>query len=299
IPFFDMGGILADNEVISSALLKEAVTLGRSLKVDTIELREREKKESGVRSQESEEEQDSRVQGFEGSRENTPHVTTNLTNSTNKVRMILALPGSSEELMASFKSKLRSQIKRPIKDGLTATIGGLELLDPFYSVFCVNMRDLGSPVHSRKLIETVLSVFSETAKIVMVYKNNTPIAGSIIIGFKDILENPWASSLKAYSHLSPNMLLYWTMLEYACDKGFRFFDFGRSTPGEGTFQFKKQWGSESSPLHWHTIYLNGQQEENDSFTEKNKFSRAIKYWQKLPVPLTRALGPIVRKNISL
>lgn len=213
--------------------------------------------------------------------------------------MLLDLPDSSDELMKSFKSKLRSQIRRPTKEGLVVKNGGVELIADFYSVFCVNMRDLGSPVHSRILIETVMEVFAETASIVIVSKDDTPIACSLIVGFKDILENPWASSLRDFSRLSPNMLLYWTMLAYACDNGYRQFDFGRSTPGEGTYKFKKQWGAEPHPLHWHTVFLNGKLAPGATAAEKDKFSKAIQYWQKLPVPATRLLGPMVRKHIAL
>jgi hypothetical protein len=54
------------------------------------------------------------------------------------------------------------------------------------------------------------------------------------------------------------MLLYWTKLEYACDNGNKTFDFGRSTPGEGTYRFKPQWGAKPQPLHWQYISLNDQ-----------------------------------------
>jgi hypothetical protein len=77
----------------------------------------------------------------------------NLRERSRKVRMILSLPDSSDALMKSFKSKLRSQIRRPVKDGLYSRIGSGELLDDFYFVFAKNMRDLGSPVHSRDLID--------------------------------------------------------------------------------------------------------------------------------------------------
>ena len=147
--------------------------------------------------------------------------------------MLLDLPDSSEEMMKSFKSKLRSQIKRPLKDGLVAKIGKSELIDDFYSVFCANMRDLGSPVHGKKMITTVMALFGEAANIVMVYKDKIPVACSLVIGFRDVLENPWASSLRQFSRFSPNMLLYWTMLAFACDNGYRKFDFGRSTPRRG------------------------------------------------------------------
>ena len=132
----------------------------------------------------------------------------------------------------------------------------------------------------------------------MVYKEGQPLAGSVMIGFRDTLENPWASSLREFSRISPNMLLYWTMLKHACDNGYSYFDFGRSSPEEGTFKFKKQWGPEVTSLHWQYINLNGLP-LNNYLDQKSKFQRAIQYWQKLPVPLTKILGPPIRKHISL
>jgi len=278
IPFFDMGGILADDEETEKALLDEAIKLGKSLKVDKIELRH--------------------------AHAHSCFENLNLANSvtstlkTHKVRMLLKLPESSAVLMKSFKSKLRSQIKKPIKQGLESKIGGMELVDAFYKVFLINMRDLGSPVHSKKLIENVLKQFKEHTSIVIVHKDNKPYAASIVSGFKDTLENPWSSSLHQYSRLSPNMLLYWTMLEYACENGYQYFDFGRSTPEEGTYKFKQQWGAQPEPLHWIHIHLNGKP-VNEEASEKTRFNIAIQCWQKLPVSVTGILGPMIRKNIGL
>ena len=279
IPFFDMGGILADNEETKEELLASAVKLARNIKADNIELR-----------------QTIPLDNFESNLSTLKIQNSKL--KINKVRMLLELPESSETLMKSFKSKLRSQIKKPIKEGLESKIGGKELLDEFYKVFLINMRDLGSPVHSKKLLQNVLEQFNEHTRIVIIHKDNQPYAASIIAGFKDTLENPWSSSLRQYSRLSPNMLLYWTMLEYACANGYKYFDFGRSTPDEGTYKFKKQWGARPQPLHWYNISLTGKPAAQKE-TEKSKFNKAIQYWQKLPVPVTGFLGPIIRKHIGL
>ncbi|OQX91816.1 MAG: methicillin resistance protein [candidate division Zixibacteria bacterium 4484_95] len=281
IPFFDLGGILADDQETEKALLSEAIKLARDLKVENIELRHIEPLS---------------VINSINSRNSTDSI--NCVTKSHKVRMLLDLPESSEVLMQSFKAKLRSQIKKPLKEGLKAKVGGNELLDDFYKVFSVNMRDLGSPVHSKELMQNVLEEFSEKSKIVMVYKDDKPIACSLIVGFKGTLENPWASALKEYSRLSPNMLLYWTMLEYACNNGFRYFDFGRSSPDEGTYKFKEQWGAIPTPLHWHYIALNGQPISEET-SEKSKFEKAIQYWQKIPVPITKIIGPMIRKHIGL
>lgn len=275
MPYFDMGGVLSNDEQTTKLLINKAIELGKGLKVDAIEIRQ-----------------------------NEPTKNTDIQydvafkTQTNKVRMMLELPKTSDKLMKSFKSKLRSQIRKPTKAGLTSRIGGLELLDDFYRVFSINMRDLGSPVHAKRFIENVLREFAESSRIVTVYSDNNPVAASVVVGFRDILENPWASSLKNYSRLSPNMLLYWTMLEYACDNGYNWFDFGRSTPDEGTYKFKEQWGAKPAPLYWHYIYLNGQPSGTDS-SEKSKFDRAIGQWKKLPVSMTRFIGPMIRRHIGL
>lgn len=286
IPFFDLGGILADNEEIERALLFEAIRLGRKLKVSIIELRHAYPL-SWFKQINQQELADNSIGRL-------TYVT-----KSHKERMLLDLPDSSKILIKSFKSKLRSQIKRSVKEGLYSKIGGFELLEDFYRVFLINMRDLGSPVHSKGLFRCVLKEFSERAKVVVIYKNDQPMAGSLIIGFKNTLENPWASALRKYSRFSPNMLLYWSMLEYACDNGFLCFDFGRSSPGEGTYKFKQQWGAGPTTLYWHYVLLYGRRVDKEEKSEKSGFEKFIRCWQKLPVPVTRILGPMIRKHIGL
>ncbi len=293
IPFFDLGGVLSDDEETEKLLLLEAMKLAGKLKAN-IELRHTQPLSwIGNNLQVTAACQKGIHKSYGLLSKNWVFQT-----RSHKVRMLRELPESSEALMKSFKSKLRSQIKKPLKEGLTSMVGGIELLEDFYNVFTINMRDLGSPVHSKSLIKNSLEEFKENAKIVLVYKDDKPLACSVIISFRDTLENPWASALRKYSRLSPNMLMYWTMLEYACDNGYTYFDFGRSSPDEGTYKFKKQWGAEPTPLHWQYVYLKGAHVDLET-SEKSKFNNVIHYWQKLPVSVTKFLGPKIRKHIGL
>jgi FemAB-related protein (PEP-CTERM system-associated) len=289
MPFFDSGGISADDPDVERALLSEAVSLARSLKAKTIQLRQTVPlislpESGGIKSNQ-----------IVGSWLTDLGCT--VQKRIDKAQMLLELPDSPEALMGRFKSKLRSQIRKPIKEGLVAKVGGLELLDDFYKVFSINMRDLGSPVHSKHFLKGVMQSFQDTTRICMAFDKDLPLACSIIIGFNDVLYNPWASSLREYSRLSPNMLLYWTMLQYACDNGYKFFDFGRSSIYESTYKFKEQWGAQPNLLHWYYISLNNIQSQIN--TEKSKFDLAIRVWQKLPVHLTQIIGPPIRKHIGL
>ena len=195
--------------------------------------------------------------------------------------MILTLPKSSKELLDGLKSKLRSQIRRPVKAGFTVEVGKSELIDDFYAVFLSNMRDLGSPVHSKRLFMNIFDEFHDKANIFVVRNNGEPLAGSMTIGFQGTLYNPWASSLRRYSKYSPNMLLYWKMLEFACDNGFDVFDFGRSSVDEGTYKFKKQWGAHLCLCPGNTFLL----EKNNRvilFLKTTHFKLPAKYGKDFP-----------------
>ena len=234
MPFMNYGGILADSSEAAEALTRAAIELCSDLKASEIELRDL----CSMNSMKA-------VDGHQ------------IIERTHKVRMLLDLPATKDELLKSFKSKLRSQISRPQKEGITAQIGGAEHIEIFYRVFSINMRDLGSPVHSKRLFQEIFREFHDRANICVASYRGVPVAAGLIFSFRNTVEIPWASSLRKYNELSPNMLLYWTLLANSCEQGARYFDFGRSTPGESTYKFKEQWGAKPWPLHWHNIIVDG------------------------------------------
>jgi FemAB-related protein (PEP-CTERM system-associated) len=217
---------------------------------------------------------------------------------SNKKRMLLELSGTSEELWKGFKSKLRSQINGARKKGLTVQLGGLKLLNDYYQVISQNMRDIGSPVHSQKWFHCIVKGYDSKALVGVVYNEKIPIAAGIILMHGDVVTIPWASSLRKYNRLSSNMLLYWTFLEYSAEHEFSFFDFGRSTPGEGTYNFKKQWGAKPVPLAWYRLGA------GVSLDQQNKEKHTLRHvtekvWSRLPLPMANFLGSRLRKYIDL
>ena len=293
MPFCDAGGMLSINENVERMMIKQALRSADVLHIPALELRQYQP----LICLSSEAQASDRIREIKMALDWRVSVAPD----TNKARMLLDLSeslGDPDMLMKRFKPKLRSQIRKPVKEGLIIKNGGIELIDDFYNIFAENMRDLGSPVHSKKFIIEVLKAFSSSANIFVVYSNKKPLASSIAIGFKDILYNPWASSLRRYSHLAPNMLLYWSMLEFACQNNYRCFDFGRSTPNEGAYRFKEQWGAKPKPLYWYHFFKADSQYLGDG-SSKDKMSKAIEYWKKLPIPVTKIIGPRIRKYISL
>ena len=221
MPFFNYGGAVGVNEQIEQKLMLKAVDLGESLGISHIEFR-------GDRAKPG----DWKVR-------------------TDKVNMLLDLPTDDDVLWKALGAKRRSQINRPLREGVEVQIGKLELLSGFYEVFARNMRDLGTPVYSKDFFAEILKEFPDFCNIVLVRLKGKPAAAAFLIGYRGLLEIPWASTVSDYNRFGINMFMYWEVLKFAIANRYKTFDFGRSTIDSGTFRFKKQWGAEPKQLYWH------------------------------------------------
>jgi FemAB-related protein (PEP-CTERM system-associated) len=265
LPFFNYGGVLAESGEAEQALAGEAISLAKRIGADFIELRHR-----------------------------RAHPSLELGVKTNKVAVELAVEPDADARLKSLRKETRNLIRKAQKSGLKSEVRGEEALDDFYEVFARNMRDLGTPVYAKAFFREIWREFPRDTHHAVVRYDSQTVAASFMSGFRDRIEVLWSSSLRKYLPLAPNMLLYWTMLGCAADKGYRVFDFGRSTAGSGPHRFKLQWSSAEAPLQWQYWVAGGNQLPEIN-PHNPKFRLAIWTWQRLPLALTKALGPkIVR-----
>lgn len=265
MPYFNYGGPLALDYSVEHALLSYAAAFSEKINCSHMEVRDTQNRNEWQSVQ-------------------------------RKVSMILPLPQSDDILNSALGSKLRAQINRAAKNQLEVKFGGQELLGSFYTVFSRNMRDLGTPVYGRQFFADILDTFKENAFICVVYRNGKPLAAGFLLGYRDKLEIPWASSIRSQNHLGANMFMYRSILKEAIARGFQFFDFGRSTRQASTYKFKKQWGAIEHPLHWHYWTKNdtGVPEINP---DNPKYKLVIGAWQLLPVFVTKIIGPYIARNL--
>lgn len=264
LPFFNYGGLLCAEEATARQLLN---TSGRMLE--------------GTGSSHVELRHLSRCDDLSTTRQH-------------KVTMILDLQKTEQEQWNSLDAKVRNQVRKAEKSGLRTVSGHLELLDGFYEVFSRNMRDLGTPVYGRNFFQNVLEEFPRSTRIVSITLRGRTIASALLTWHRQTLEAPWASSIRDFKELCPNNLLYWEAIRFAINNGAAKFDFGRSTPDEGTYRFKKQWGARPVQLYWQYLLREGGRLPEIS-TKNPKYQLAIQVWQRLPLMLTNFLGPhIVR-----
>ncbi|MEW6050254.1 MAG: FemAB family XrtA/PEP-CTERM system-associated protein [Candidatus Zixiibacteriota bacterium] len=265
LPWIDYGGICADDESTEQALLAEARQLASAHGVEFVEFR---------------------------SVEQQP---LDLTTRTDKVTFLMPLESDSEIVWKRFDAKLRNQIRKSEKSGLTTEFGGVDKLDSFYRVFAYNMRDLGTPVWGKHFFRAILRQFPNSAQLILVKRDNEVIAGGLVLSFKDRVYVPSASSYRWSLSYCPNHALYWAVIRYGCEHGLKYLDFGRSSWDGPTFNFKKQWGAPPTQLHWQ--YALHKAPDLPAINPGNpKYRLFIKLWQRLPLRVANWLGPRVIRN---
>jgi FemAB-related protein (PEP-CTERM system-associated) len=266
LPFLNAGGVLADDEASARALVEAAIGVARDARADYLELR------------------------------HTARRFPQLSERQHKVAMTLRLEDASEQQWTALDRKVRNQVRKGEKSGLRVVEGGLEAVEPFYQVFARNMRDLGTPVFGIRLFEESLRTFPDNTRVLRVEHGDRTVAAAILHWRGRSIEVIWASALRESNAVCANPFLYWHMLQFAIRQGCRAFEFGRCTPGEGTFHFKQQWGAEPSPLVWEYWPANGSIRE-DLNPKSTTYSRASSLWRRLPVPVATLVGPRIVRGI--
>lgn len=272
MPFLDYGGICVKKEYHTKSavdkVLESVLVLSKELNADFIDLRHLHNINSGWKTK------------------------------LEKVTMIMDLKSSEDSMWKALASERRNRIRKALKNDLEASFFGSEAVDEFYNIFAENMRDLGSPVHSKLFFMNIMKIFDTMTKIILVKQKSNTIGAALCFFFKDTISIPWVSSLRSHFTLYPNNILYWEAIKYAINQGYRRFDFGRSSQGSGTYDFKKRWGAKPVQLFWDYYDKKNIDSSSRDFDSSLKYQVALKIWQKIPVSLSKVIGPTIRKNIS-
>lgn len=267
LPFVNYGGPCAENADVERELLAAAARVADEWGVEYLEIRSR-KFLSGA-----------------------------LPTSEHKVSMTVALAADPELLWKKFSSAHRQDIRGGYKKGLTAKVGGAELMDDFYAVLSESWRDLGTPIYSKHYLSMVARAFPRESRLCVIYsREGEPAAASFDMLDRDTAEGLWLGSRGKFRRLYAGYVLYWELIKGACERGLKEFHLGRSTVHSGGEIFKKKWNAYPTQLYW--SYLLRTRRDTPQLNVANpKYRLAIRAWQKLPVPVTQFVGPYIARSI--
>jgi FemAB-related protein (PEP-CTERM system-associated) len=260
IPLAAYGGIVADDPESEQALLDHAKLMAQSNSVEYLELRVR---DGGP------------LDGFHA---NPLYVTFNGPLFSDSAANLKRLPKDT-----------RYMIRKAEKAGLRAQ-RGMEQMDVFYDLFAQSMRRLGTPVFPIALFRNIVDEFPNHTQLTLVYDQTRAVTGVLTFFFRDTILPYYAGATPEATRLAANNFMYWDLIKWAGEQGFRTFDFGRSKKGTGAFAFKSQWNMNAEQLEYQVFLVKRKSVPN--FSPVNpKFEMAIRLWQNLPLSVTKWLGP--------
>ena len=273
MPYLDSGGLCTDgDEAADAALLETALALARADRT-RLELRHLGEREIALRA------------------------------STHKVTMTLDLSGGEEAVWDAAKSNRRGQVRKARRSGLEAWTAGADGTSDFYRVLAENMRDLGSPVHRLRFFRAVCANLGTDATYVLVRSGSDVVGAGLLLFHGERAVLPWSSSLRSSRALGPNQLLYWEAARCAIARGCTVLDLGRSSPGSGTFEAKREWGARPTQLYWHRAAARagarGGPADDDVGGDEpgRRLAWAIRLWTRLPVPVATVAGSALRGGL--
>ena len=197
--------------------------------------------------------------------------------------------------LTAIPRKQRAVVRKGIANELTTRVG--HDWRTLHRVYGESVRNLGTPVFSRKYFRLLCEEFGEDAEILIVEDKGVPIAAVLSFYFRDQVLPYYGGGTPAARSRAGNDIMYWEVMKRAADKGCRVFDFGRSKEGTGAYSFKKNWGFSPTPLSYEFKLRVG-----DTIPDVNplnpKYRLMIETWKRLPLPVANLLGPMLVRNLG-
>ncbi len=205
------------------------------------------------------------------------------------------LPNDESAVLKSIPRKQRAVVRKAIDAGLEARTG--RDIEPFYGLYAESVRNLGTPVFSRRYIAALLAAFPDNAEILTVHDQGKPVCGVLSFSFRDQILPYYAGGGHRTRQVGGYDFMYYTLMRSAVARGLTLFDFGRSKIGTGAHKFKQNWGFAPTPLDYRYRLTPGARiPEHNPLNPK--YAAMIAVWKRLPMPVANMLGPMIVRGLG-
>jgi FemAB-related protein (PEP-CTERM system-associated) len=198
--------------------------------------------------------------------------------------------------MNAIPRKQRAMVRKGIKAGLSSEIDAG--VDRFFGLYADNLHRHGTPPFGKRYFRQLREVFGDACEILLVKgAGGRPLSGVMSFYFRDEVLPYYAGDTTDARAVAANDFKYWELMRTATEHGVRVFDYGRSKRGTGSFDFKKNWGFEPTPLHYeYALRKRTAVPQNNPLNPK--YRAFIALWRRLPMPVANALGPMLMRNLG-
>jgi FemAB-related protein (PEP-CTERM system-associated) len=259
-PFAVYGGVLADGDESRNALKEHLQRLGSLLPVDYVELRNA-----------------------------YPGQCVGLSSVCRYVTFTQRIGSDEAAVLEAIPRKTRYMVRKSLKNKFSTRRQATDFL-AFEKLYSENLKRLGTPSFPPKHFERLIANFGPGVDIREVLLEGTVAAAVMTFYFRDQVLPYYGAADPRFNALAPSNYMYFDQMRWAAQNGYQIFDFGRSKKESGSFDFKAHWGMQMRDLPYEILLVN--RKELPHYSPNNpRFRAAIKLWQRLPLPVTRVLGP--------
>jgi FemAB-related protein (PEP-CTERM system-associated) len=264
-PFCVYGGVAAESDAVRQALEDKAVSLAHELGVDYLEFR-------------------NRWAGLAGRPTKSLYVTFRKN-----------LDPDPEKNLAAVPRKQRAMIRKGIAAGLQSVVD--DGVDRVYEAYAESVRNLGTPVFSKRYFEILKEVFGDACELLSIEHEGRVVAGVMNFYFRDEVLPYYGGGIEQARDLKANDFMYWEVMRRAVERGAKVFDYGRSKEGTGSYRFKTHWGFEPEPLPYEYELVKARQVPNINPLNP-KYRLFVAAWQHLPLPVSKWVGPWLSRSLG-
>ena len=266
LPFAVYGGVASTDTEAVSALHGLAVEIGRDLGADHLELR------------------------------NTVAAEPDWPSQPLYVTFRKPLLATVEANMLAIPRKQRAMVRKGIQRGLRSAVGADG--ESFFDLYADNLHRHGTPPHAKRYFVALQRAFGADCEVLTVFNAEGKAVSNVLsFYFRDEVLPYYAGDLSEARDLAANDFKYWELMRRACERQLGVFDFGRSKRGTGSFDFKKNWGFEASPLHYeYQLFRRATVPQNNP--SNPRYRRAIDLWRRMPRGVVNAIGPVLARHLG-
>lgn len=206
------------------------------------------------------------------------------------------LLGNDEANMLAIPRKQRAMVRKGIANGLRADVD--TNADRFFALFAGNVHRHGTPAMPKAWFEGLMAEFGAEAEVLtVVTADGIPVSSVLSFYFRDEVLPYYAGDAEAARDLAANDFKYWALMQRACSRGAKLFDYGRSKVGTGPYAFKKNWGFTATPLAYE-FQLFGGAEVPQHNPNNPKYRLLIAAWRRLPLSVATWMGPHIVRHLG-
>jgi len=216
----------------------------------------------------------------------------------------LELASNPGDVMKKLEKKsIQYGIRKAQKSGIEIREDNTPVgMEEFYRLNRITRKKHGVPSQPLKFFKNLYDqmIVSGHSFILLAFDESRCVAAGYFTRMKDTIYYKYNASDNEYlasTKKTPNHLLTWTAIEKASQAGYKFFDFGRTSPDNtGLMRYKEMWGATARDLpYYYYPQIKGATSKEGSGAS---YRILTTIWRSLPDSIVETIEPFIYKHMA-